>query len=107
MILIRDVFQAKYGKGNDLVQLFKEAQKEWTDGSPYGNLLLTDLSGSFFTVVTETRADAAFGHVKFAEAVLDPGQFKVAVRDLQPGDLKRKVFVEFAQQALPAVQLFI
>src|SRR5437764_12163843 len=58
MILIRDVFQAKYGKGGELVQLFKEAQKEWTDGSPYGNLLLTDLSGPFFTVVTETRAES-------------------------------------------------
>ena len=58
MILIRDVFQARYGKGNELVQLFKEAQKEWTDGSPYGNLLLTDLSGPFFTVVTETRAES-------------------------------------------------
>jgi hypothetical protein len=29
----------------------------------------------------------------------------VAVRDLQPGDLEHKVFVEFAQQALPAIQL--
>jgi hypothetical protein len=56
-------------------------------------------------LVAETRADPAFGHVKFAEAVLDPGQFKVAVRDLQPGDLERKIFVEFAQQALAAVQL--
>src|SRR5262245_32723263 len=56
-------------------------------------------------LVAETRADPAFGHVKFAEAVLDPGQFKVAIRDLQPGDLERKVFVEFAQQALPAIQL--
>ena len=55
MILIRDVFQARYGKGGELVQLFKEAQKEWTDVSPYGNLLLTDLSGPFFTVVTETE----------------------------------------------------
>jgi hypothetical protein len=54
-------------------------------------------------LVAETRADPAFGHVKFAEAVLDPGQFKVA--NLQPGDLEHKVFVEFAQQALPAIQL--
>ena len=58
MILIRDVFQAKYGKGGELVQLFKEAQKQWAEVSPYGNLLLTDLSGPFFTVVTETRVES-------------------------------------------------
>ena len=33
MIIVRDVFQAKYGKGADLVALFKEAREQWP--APY------------------------------------------------------------------------
>jgi hypothetical protein len=29
MILVRDVFQAKYGKGGELVALFKEVRQQW------------------------------------------------------------------------------
>jgi hypothetical protein len=32
-------------------------------------------------LIEDTVADPAFKHVKFAEAVLDPGQFKVEIRD--------------------------
>jgi hypothetical protein len=53
MIVVRDVFQAKYGKGGELVALFKEAAKSWR--SDYGIRVLTDASGPFFTVVTETE----------------------------------------------------
>ena len=55
MILIRDVFQAKYGKGGELVALFKEAREQWPAG--YAQRILTDASGSFFTVVTETEVE--------------------------------------------------
>lgn len=51
MIIVRDVFQAKYGKGSDLVALFKEAKEKWS--TKYKPRVLTDASGSFFTVVTE------------------------------------------------------
>jgi hypothetical protein len=54
MILVRDIFQAKYGQGDELVSLFKEAQRQW---SPYAGRILTDLSGSFFTVVVETEVE--------------------------------------------------
>lgn len=53
MIIVRDVFQARYGKGGDLVALFKEAQQQWSAG--YASRILTDASGTFFTVVTETE----------------------------------------------------
>lgn len=49
MILVRDVFQAKYGRGDDLVALFKAFPKD----IPYKFRILTDASGAFFTVVTE------------------------------------------------------
>ena len=60
MILVRDVFQAKYGRGGDLVQLFKEAREQWrqTHGESYGGRILTDASGPFFTVVTETEVES-------------------------------------------------
>lgn len=58
MILVRDVFQAKYGKSGELVALFKEAGQKWPDAMQYGRRVLTDASGSFFTVVTETEVES-------------------------------------------------
>ena len=56
MIIVRDVFQAKYGKGSDLVALFKEAKEKWS--TQYAPRILTDVSGPFFTVVTETEFES-------------------------------------------------
>lgn len=57
MILVRDVFQAEYGKAGELVALFKEARETWPE--QYGtDRLLTDASGSFFTVVVETEVES-------------------------------------------------
>jgi len=65
-MLIRDVFQAKYGKGGDLVALFKEAQEKWP--AQYADRILTDASGRFFTVVAETQVDSLAGwEQRFAE----------------------------------------
>ncbi len=58
MILVRDIFQAKYGKGGELVALFKEARQKWPGGAKYGYRILTDASGPFFTVVTETEVES-------------------------------------------------
>ena len=74
MIVVRGVFQAKYGKGDDLVQLLKEAFALWPSGRHAR--ILTDLSGPFFTVVSEAEYDsfgaweatgsAIFGDPRFA-----------------------------------------
>lgn len=58
MILVRDVFQAKYGRGDELVKLFKEINDKLGDTSVGERKLLTDLSGPFFTVVTEVEAES-------------------------------------------------
>ena len=73
MIVVRDVFQARYGKGGELVTLLKEAQQKWSQG--YAHRILTDASGPFFTVVTETeladwaawqkRREEVLGHPDF------------------------------------------
>ena len=56
-------------------------------------------------LIRETSADPAFGHVKFGEAVLDPGRFKVALRDVTLDDLERSAKSELFQQAVPVMQL--
>jgi hypothetical protein len=55
MILVRDVFQAKYGQGGALVALFKEVREKWPESAQYAYRILTDASGPFFTIVTETE----------------------------------------------------
>jgi hypothetical protein len=53
MIVVRDVFQAKYGRGHELVELFKETFPGLGQDRTYR--LLSDASGPFFTVVTEVE----------------------------------------------------
>jgi hypothetical protein len=50
MIQVRDIFQAKYGKGDELVALLKEFEQAFP---ALKSRILTDASGPFFTVVTE------------------------------------------------------
>ena len=56
MILVRDVFQAKYGKGGELVALFKELRQQWPTQAV--DRILTDASGPFYTIVTETTLES-------------------------------------------------
>lgn len=56
MIIVRDVFQAKYGQGGELVALFKEAQEKWP--AAYADRILTDVSGPFFIIVAETEVES-------------------------------------------------
>jgi hypothetical protein len=55
MLRARQVFQAKYGRGDEVVGLFQEFNTpmlaEGGNGPHFR--ILTDASGSFFTVVTE------------------------------------------------------
>jgi hypothetical protein len=60
MLLVRQVFQAKYGRGDELVALFQELNTRMRDEgelSPQFRIL-TDASGPFFTVVTETEVES-------------------------------------------------
>lgn len=55
MILVRDVFQAKYGRGGELVAVLKQGQHILTAAGYPRERILTDASGPFFTVVTEAE----------------------------------------------------
>jgi hypothetical protein len=59
MVVARQVFQAKYGRGDELVALFQEFNGRMRDA---GELtpqfrILTDVTGPFFTVVTEIEVE--------------------------------------------------
>ena len=77
MIVVRQVFQAKYGHGDELVALFKELFQELGQQPTSGfgrSRILTDLSGPFFTVVTETEVDSlATWERGFGEAMTRSG----------------------------------
>ncbi len=68
MLLVRDVFQAKYGRGDELVALCKEIMAHWKSSSGatafHEAKLLTDASGPFFTIVTEIVVDDFAGFEK-------------------------------------------
>jgi hypothetical protein len=74
MILVRDVFHAKYGRGDELVALFKEARAQMQDGMQTGAMrLMTDASGPFFTIVTEYEVESlAAWERQFAEMMAQP-----------------------------------
>ena len=70
MIIVRDVFQAKYGQGGRLVDLLKEAQQDMQRGF---QRILSDASGPFFTIVTEIEvANLAEWENLMAEVFADP-----------------------------------
>lgn len=54
MITVRNVFQVKFGKGDEMVALAKERRQSLTPD--LGMRILTDLSGPMFTVVLEFSA---------------------------------------------------
>jgi hypothetical protein len=56
MIVIRNVFQLRFGKAKEAVALMKEGiaiQKRAITGADFSTRLLTDLTGPFYTVVLE------------------------------------------------------
>lgn len=58
MMLVRQVFQAKYGHGDELVALFKEFHAAADVPNRDSARILTDASGQFFTVVTEYQVES-------------------------------------------------
>lgn len=56
MIVIRNVFQLKYGKAREAVALMKEAlaiQKRMFADQAFSTRVLTDVTGPFYTLVLE------------------------------------------------------
>lgn len=77
MIVVRDVFQAKFGRGDELVQAYKEmfTQMEGGPGGVRGARLLTDLSGPFFTIVMELEFDSLGAWEEFRQQLFTRPEF--------------------------------
>jgi hypothetical protein len=56
MIVIRNVFQLKFGKAREAIALMKEGreiEKRVMSGLEYSSRILTDVTGPFYTLVLE------------------------------------------------------
>lgn len=82
MIVVRGVFQARYGKGGELVQLFKEAREMWHSG--HNARILTDLSGPFFTVVSEAEYDSFSAWEANAQEIFSDTRFAAWFERMMP-----------------------
>ena len=72
MILVRMVFQAKFGKAREVVNLFKEmARLGVAEGG--SSTVMTDLSGTFDTVVQEIEVESMETYLRVSDAMFaDP-----------------------------------
>lgn len=85
MILVRNIFRCQFGKGGEVARLIVATKDQW---GPVGQLpmrVLTDLSGPFDTVVTETVIESidAYNRLlgeRFADA--EVGRLLVPLGDL-------------------------
>ena len=74
-MIARQVFQAKYGRGDELVALFKEFNSRMQEegGTAPRFRILTDATGPFFTVVTEVEIEnLAAWEGRFSESMDQP-----------------------------------
>jgi hypothetical protein len=80
MLLVRHVFHAKYGRGDEVMALFKE-MNQYMPADPSARLMV-DASGRFFTFVTENEVESLAAWEKgFAEMMSDTVN-QPAVQDL-------------------------
>ncbi len=75
MIVVRDVFQAKYGRGDELVALFKELIPLAEAAGMGEETILADLSGRFFTVVTERQVESMAAYDEAREKLIATPEF--------------------------------
>ena len=61
MILVRDVFQVKFGQMDKVLEALKAASERGLSTTRVSRIL-TDISGSHFTLVVETKADSVDAH---------------------------------------------
>ena len=78
MILVRFVFQAKYGKAGEVVEDFKKATEMMQKilGSNVHMRILTDLSGPFDTVVQEMEMESLAEWERIRAAMFSNPEFQ-------------------------------
>jgi hypothetical protein len=76
MILVRMVFQAKFGKGGELAAGMAKSMRGGMEGRTAGIRILTDLSGDFDTVVFEGVHESLAAWEKFRTELFSSAEFR-------------------------------
>ena len=82
-VVVRQVFQAKYGRGGELVALFKEMQAAVPERAG-GMRVMTDAAGPFFTVVTEAEVESIAAWEQMSQELFGEPQFEEWFRRMVP-----------------------
>ena len=96
MIVVRNVFQLKYGKTKEAVPLLKEGlaiQKRVLAGLEYSTRVLTDASGPFYTLVLEVTVPSLAAWETNAPRIF-------ADKDFQANSQKMSALVESGYREL-------
>ncbi len=84
MIVARRVFQAKYGRADDLVAVIKKGQDLMkNNGFPEGRIL-TDLSGRMFTIVWESEYTSLAAFEEMRNKAFAVPEFGPWFQEMQP-----------------------
>jgi hypothetical protein len=84
MILVRDVFQLKFGKAKEAKELWKEGAKI---ESKYGygpGRAMTDLTGPYYTLVIETTYDSLAAYENAMKNTLYANEFRAWYQKFVP-----------------------
>jgi hypothetical protein len=76
MIVVRTVFQAKWGKADELVRAVREGQQEMIREAGIRGRILTDLGGQFFTVVLEGEFASLAAWEQFRARMFQDSRFQ-------------------------------
>lgn len=72
MVLVRDVFQVKFGQMDKVLEVLKVAAEKDLSTTSVSHIL-TDISGPHFTLVIETKAESVDAHwAAMQESFKDP-----------------------------------
>lgn len=85
MIVIRNVFQLKFGKTREAIALVKEiVATQKRAGSSFPTRILTDLTGTFYTVVLELTAPNLSAFETEAPGLMSDKDFQANYQKLVP-----------------------
>lgn len=83
MILVRDIFQLKFGKAREAMDLWKESVSQMKQMGRLPDRLLTDLTGEYYTLIMETTYN-------------NMAEFETAMHETLGSDEWRQTYRKFA-----------
>jgi hypothetical protein len=87
MIVVRNVFQLKFGKAREAVAVVKEGmaiQKRVMAGLDYSSRVLTDVTGPFYTLVLELTVPNLSTFESYAPRLFSDKEWQASYQKLTP-----------------------